>query len=242
MQFIIYTLLNYLNCSIKHDTYYDIARILLVNINRVRSLSLEQTASLTNVSISTLNRFFKRIGYYNFSTFRDMLNFSNPPFSDEMFIDNVDDIQSDLAAIEQIDVKYFDEVAKLIKNAKRIYVCGFGDFQYQAGYFQNVMLYYGKLIEIVSQYRDLNKIKINDDDLLIVTSIGGRFITSSFSYINSFNCLKVLITKAYDKSWNFDWVLAINTLDHESTRKYFISRIFDKILNSYHLNCSNIEQ
>ena len=34
----------------------------------------------------------------------------------------------------------------------------------------------------------------------------------------------------------------INTLDHESTRKYFISRIFDKILNSYHLNCSNIEQ
>lgn len=241
MQMIIYTLLNYLNCSIKHDTDYDIARILLVNLHKIKSLNLEQTATLACVSISTLNRFFKRIGYNNFSTFKKMLQISDPGFTQKMFNDDLKDIQDELLAIEQIDHCLFDKVSKLIKQANRIYVCGFGNFQYQAGYFQNIMLYYGKIIEIVSQYKDSDYLKVNDNDLLIVTSIGGRFINSNLHFLTNVKCPKVLITKNYDHKIAFDCILATNSLDIESTRKYYISRIFDKILSNYCLNWSNIE-
>ncbi|MGN1406699.1 MAG: MurR/RpiR family transcriptional regulator [Erysipelotrichaceae bacterium] len=242
MELVIYSLLNYINFSIKHDTDYDIARCLLLNIKEIHDMSLEQCASLCNVSVSTLNRFFKKLNFYNFSTFREFINIKTNKITENTFDCDLNSFIAELKAIDNIDPKYFDKVARMIKQAKRIYVLGFGDFQFQASYFQAVMLNYGKLIEIVSQFPENTKLHITDEDMVIVTSIGGNYLSMNEKMLKKLSCRKVLITKRTNNRIYFDQTLAIDTKDNENIRKYFISRIFDKILKSYHLNCSESEQ
>lgn len=242
MQLIIYSLLNYLNYSIKHDTDYEIARCLLLNIKKINELSLEQCASLCNVSVSTLNRFFKKLNLYNFSTFREFLSLKTNEISENTFDSDLDNFIKEMKAIDNIDTKYFEKVARMIYKANRIFILGFGDFQFQASYFQAIMLSYGKLIEIVSQFNQNIKLNIKENDLVIVTSIGGNYLAMNEKMLKKLNCRKVLITKKTDSRIYFDQTLAIDTKDNENIRKYFISRIFDKILKSYHKNCSESEQ
>ena len=73
MRKLIYVLLNYLNCSIKKDTNYYIARQMLLSINEIHHLSLEQMAELCNVSDSTLHRFCQTIVYQNYKSLRNSL-------------------------------------------------------------------------------------------------------------------------------------------------------------------------
>ena len=242
MQLVIYSLLNYLNFSIKHDTDYEIARCLLLNINKIKDLSLEQCAALFSVSVSTLNRFFKKLNFYNFSTFREMINLKTNEITENTFDSDLDNFIKEIKAIENIDKRYFEKVARMIHKADRIYILDFGDFQFQASYFQAVMLNYGKLIEIVSQLQESIKLNVKENDLVIVTSIGGNYLTMNEKMLKKLNCRKVLITKRTDNRVYFDQTLGVDTKDIENIRKYFISRIFDKILKSYHLNFSDSEQ
>lgn len=155
MQLVIYSLLNYLNFSIKHDTDYEIARCLLLNIKNIKDLSLEQCAALCSVSVSTLNRFFKKLNFYNFSTFREMINLKTNEITENTFDSDLDNFIKEIKAIESIDKRYFEKVARMIHKADRIYILGFGDFQFQASYFQAVMLNYGKLIEMFLSFRKI---------------------------------------------------------------------------------------
>lgn len=63
----LYMLMNYLNNAIKKDTNYYLALSLAQNITKLAGWSLERTAAECNVSVSTLNRFFKDMGFENFS-------------------------------------------------------------------------------------------------------------------------------------------------------------------------------
>ena len=252
MQIIIYTLLNYINCSIDQDTNYDIAKCLLLNIRKLRKLSLEDTALLCNVSPSTLKRFCKLIGFANYSTFKHLLENHDLPFDYDGFINNynntqyIDELYKGLQSIEEIPLENFLKLAHYIDKAEHIYVLGYGDFQYQAGYLQNVMLYHKKLFEIISQYEQLNNLSnLSEDDLVIVTSLTGGYAKKIKNKLSLLKCKKVLVTMDSTTSFEeYNPILNIKFNADANTNKYLIMRIYEKIISSYYfyktgqiLNC-----
>lgn len=243
MQVFIYTLLNFINCSVKQDTDYEIAKCLLQNVRKLSKMSLEETAFLCNVSVSTLNRFYRTVGFENFSTVRKLLKNHELPFNYESFLDAhgnskeyMDAMTQGLYRIEEIDKKIWLKIARMMESAERIYLLGYGDFHYQAGYFQNIMLYHGKLLEIVSQNERLSGAMAADKkDLIIVTSLSGGYVKNMQEKLRKLNCKKVLITMKDDGQYpDFDCVLAIGESNDKNMNKYFIMRIFEKIISSFY--------
>lgn len=242
MQIVIYTLLNYINCCIDQDTNYDIAKCLLLNIRILSKLSLEDTAELCNVSSSTLKRFCKVIGFDNYSTIKKLLRNHDLPFNYDGLIENHDNgkyletLYNGLQAIDGISKEVFEDLAKMIERADHIYLLGYGDFHYQALYLQNVMLYHGKLFEIINQNERLNSpIKVNKEDLIIVTSLSGGYALNMASKLSKMDCKKVLITKEYkDMPVEFDLLLELGMSQDENVNKYLIMRIFEKIISGYY--------
>ena len=243
MQVFIYTLLNFINCSVKQDTDYEIAKYLLENVRKLGKLSLEETAFLCNVSVSTLNRFYRTVGFENFSTVRKLLKNHDLPFNYESFLDAygnskeyVDTMTQGIYRIEKIDKKIWMRTARMMEAAKHIYLLGYGDFHYQAGYFQNIMLYHGKLLEIVNQNERLSgTITADNQDLLIVTSLSGGYVNNMKDKLEALKCRKVLITMQDDGQYSdFDVVIAIGECNDKNMNKYFIMRDFEKIISSFY--------
>lgn len=243
MQVFIYTLLNYINCSMKQDTDYEIAKCLLQNVRKLGKLSLEETAFLCNVSVSTLNRFYRTVGFENFSTVKKLLKNHDLPFNYESFLDShgnpkeyMEAMTRGLYRIEEIDKRIWMKIARMMESAERIYLLGYGDFHYQAGYFQNIMLYHGKLLEIVNQNERLSETsKVEKNDLIIVTSLSGGYVKNMQKKLSGLKCKKVLITMQDEGQYlDFDTVLAIGTGEDKNMNKYFIMRIYEKIISSYY--------
>lgn len=243
MQTIVYTLLNYMNCCIKKDTDYDIAKCLLLNIRKLSKLSLEDTAILCNVSASTLNRFCRTIGFANFSTVKKLLRNHDLPFDYDSFIqshihsnDYMDQLTSGLNKIESIQEDVFNRITKLMEQASHIHLLGYGDFHYQAGYFQNIMLYHGKLLEINSQNESLrHPIQVESHDLIIITSLSGGYVRDMKSKLDKIKCHKVLITQKNDQNFkDFDVVVEIGENKDKNINKYLIMRVYEKMISSYY--------
>ena len=243
MQVFIYTLLNFINCSVKQDTDYEIAKCLLQNVRMLSKMSLEETAFLCNVSVSTINRFYRTVGFENFSTVRKLLKNHDLPFNYESFLEShgnskeyMDAMTQGLYRIEEIDKKVWLRIARMMESAERIYLLGYGDFHYQACYFQNIMLYHGKLLEIVSQNERLSgTMKAEKNDLIIVTSLSGGYVKNMQKKLGELKCKKVLITMQDDGQYQgFDSVLAIGKSDDKNMNKYFIMRIYEKMISSFY--------
>lgn len=242
MQGIIYALLNYMNCSIKQDTNYEIVKCLLAHIHEIGSLSIEQTAALCHVSISTLNRFCSIIGYKNFSTLRQNLSYiedktyllEDNQSSENEFIENMND---NMNTIAKIPSEVLDDIVSMIHQSSRIILTGFGDFQYPALYFQKELFNLGKLVEVVAQNKFYDSLQnLKEDDLIIVTSVHGHFLRLTSDSIIKLPCKKVLITEMKNQEILnlFDNYLRCGVHDDEPLRKYSIMRIYEKILQHYY--------
>lgn len=242
MDIVIYTLSCYINSNIVHDTNYGIARCLLLNIRKLSRLSLEETADLCNVSPSTLKRFCKTVGFNNFSTIKRLLRNPSLPFDYDSFISNVgkseyvDKLYNCLKNIEKIPKEYFDKITRLIDNAEHIYLLGYGDYYYEAEYLQNIMLYHGKLLEIINQNDELrNSIHVNENDLIIVTSLTGAYARRGHNNLNKMKCRKVLIImKDTGEFSEFNPILEIGYNNDKNINKYLIMRVYEKIISNYY--------
>ncbi|MFQ9923968.1 MAG: MurR/RpiR family transcriptional regulator [Beduini sp.] len=248
MQTLIYTLLNYINCSIKKDTNYDIAKTLLIHLKEVPNCSLEELAALCHVSDSTLHRFFKLIGYKNYKHFRQQA--SRKELKNYPQIYNFNEKQSylqhmneNMRLIEVEPIYQLDQAAIKIMQADNIYLLGYGEFQYPALYFQKQLYSHGKLSEIVA------KVNFFDDyiqgicptDLIIVTSINGQYLhlNSDQAYypsIQKLPCTKILITQSHDPSLLalFDIVLFCGKYSHNGLSRYAIMRIYERLIDRFH--------
>ena len=63
-------LINFINVSSKKGVDYEIAKIILNNINIISDISIVELSELCFVSTATLSRFFKHMGYENFQDFK----------------------------------------------------------------------------------------------------------------------------------------------------------------------------
>ncbi len=245
MQIIIYALLNYINCAIKQDTNYEIAKCLLMHIDKIEKLSLEETANLCHVSVSTLNRFCRIIGFSNFSTLRHFIKIKEDVSlhfesnkTDPSEKKTLEKMNENMESIENIPMHLFDEISHLIHHSNRVILLGFGEFQFPALYFQNQMLSLGKLVEICGQINqnDVNEVNVEKNDLVIITSVHGNYLLANQKKIRQWNCRKVLLTQIQNQDLvsQYDLILKYGIHDDERLRKYTIMRVYEKIILNYY--------
>lgn len=238
MQIVIYILLNYINSSVSQDTNYDIAKCLLLNVRKLHKYSLDDMAELCSVSPSTLKRFCNAVGFHNFSSFKQLLKDHELPFDYESFIENhskgdyLDKMYLALQDIENIPEVDFLKISKLIERAEHIYLLGFGDYYYPAGYLQNVMLYHRKMFEIKNQCPS----KVEKQDLLLVTSLSGEYVKKIQEDLHELNCHKVLIVnREVEENGSFDLQLEIGQSEDKNLNKYILMRVFERLASSYYV-------
>lgn len=248
MQTLIYTLLNYINCSIKKDTNYDIAKTLLLHLKEVPHCSLEELAALCHVSDSTLHRFFKLIGYKNYKHFRQQASIKELKSYPQIYNFNekqsyLQHMNENMRLIEEVPLDQLDQAAAKIIQADNIYLLGYGEFQYPALYFQKQLYSHGKLSEIVAKANFFDDYiqSISPADLVIITSINGRYLhlNSDQAYypsIQKLPCTKILITQSHDTALLtlFDVVLFCGKYSHDGLSKYSIMRIYERLIDRFH--------
>lgn len=248
MQLIVYVLLNYINCSIKKDTNYYLARSLLLHLKEVPYCTLEEMAEICHVSDSTLHRFCQLIGYKNYKNLRKAV--TKTEYQDYPQIHNHDEKKSylqmmneNMIFIENLPLSLLDKTVNLIENASHIYLMGYGEFQYAALYFQKELYTHGKLIEIKTR-TDISKSffqSLKQNDLIIITSMHGQYLHLSLSKdfhdtIQKSACQKVLITQSEEAEWIylFDLVLHCGKYSQYGLSKYAIMRLYERLIIRYH--------
>lgn len=244
MQTIIYTLLNYLNGCIREDTFYQIALCLLEHLRDLPALSLQEAADLCHVSIATLNRFCKNLGLSNYSTLRELASHRHlleyPRAYNQDFLTR---LSKNMEVIENIHLSKIDQVVDRIYQAKNIVLLGYGDFQFEALYFQKHLFSHGKYARLFSDaVPDTDILKqLNDEDLVILTSMQLDYLhlnrsQATQTLISQLNCQKVLITQSDD--WHllklFDVVLQCGPQTERDVRTYTILHIYDRLIIRYH--------
>ena len=119
----------------------------------------------------------------------------------------------------------------MMVDADHIYLMGYGDYHYQAGYFQNVMLYHGKLLEIMQIAPE----HVEENDLVLITSLSGGYVRKMMPELSKMKCRKVLITREkQDLNLRFDAEIHMGNWDDQNLNKYLILRVYEKIISSYY--------
>lgn len=244
MQQIIYALLNYLNGSLQEDTNSHLAKTLLSHLSDIPHLSLVEAADLCGVSVATLNRFCRLVGYHNYSTLRELIQESQPlPYPSEIKKDFSSRLSANLTHIENIPLSTLDQAVDTIHHASHIYLVGYGDFQFAALYFQKHLYSHGKFSQIFFNGNlPLEKLKqVQPDDLIILTSLQLEYMDLAHQnrakqLIQSLNCHKILITQSHHQAVLalFDTVLNCGPQLDKDLKIYTILHIYDRLILRYH--------
>lgn len=246
MEQLIYTLLAYINNSLNKDINYHVARGLLEHIHEIESFSLESAADACHVAPSTINRFCKRIGFRNFSSMRNSVNIPidaslnetnhTPLHTHELF----QQLNENLAMIDQIPLEQIDRIATRIKKSKRIIILGFEKYQVQAMELQKKLLLLGKLSECGTNFfKQMDALaELGEDDLIITISIQGNIFSAYFPFIEKFKAAqgqKLLITFSDElgKLGVFDEIIQCGKIDNSSVSSYTLLRLFDVLFSRY---------
>ncbi|MFE8699933.1 MurR/RpiR family transcriptional regulator [Cytobacillus sp. FJAT-54145] len=243
MEQLIYTLLAYLNNSLKKDINYDIAQSLLEHIHDLEHFSLESVSEACHVAPSTINRFCKRIGFKNFSYLRNSVTLTSqlPTHEDELSSQNfVHQLNENLTYIDEIPTDQIDRIVKLLYQSRRIVILGFEKHQVQAMELQKKLFLLGKLCECgTNLYKQLDTLNdLSEEDLVITISIKGNILSESYPImdkIKSAKGKKLLVTFSSELSTldNFNEILLCGKLENSSVSSYTLLRLFDVIIYRY---------
>ncbi|MBR4471281.1 MAG: MurR/RpiR family transcriptional regulator [Erysipelotrichaceae bacterium] len=236
METVVNSLLHVLNGSYSQDTNYNIAAYMLSHPHSLLNDSLEKMAANCGVSISTLNRFCKNIGYLNYSTLREVARIDEESADitipeDESFITDAtlqERLIENLNEIKNMEKYPFKKASDMILQCKHTYIFGSGDSQYPCLYFQNKMLNKGKLLTICyDSPARISSIRFEPDDLIIVVSITGGYLSYFENYVRNAPCHKILIGNRANEI--FDLQIPCGKYENHKLRKYSIMAVLERI-------------
>ena len=220
MNRLIYKLFIVLNSEKHGSARFNIALMLLKNIEVIKDSNIQTLADICSCSIATMSRFFRDIDYDDFSHYKDSIKHTaaggryhsilNAKLIDNRIeYDNFRDMYMDevTRGIEElftnISVESVDKLAKDIHDYKQVAAFGLLHSQYQVMSFQAKMVKMNKVIisfqEPEEQKRYIHS--ANRDDLIILFSLSGDYLTNTLfdcvfpdTYIKNTKAKIVLIT------------------------------------------------
>lgn len=208
-------LINFINTSSKKGVDYEIAKIILNNINIISDISIMELSELCFVSPATLSRFFKHMGYENFQDFKKTaaIKFKiEDDYSDELkqtAINNpnkaldyyTESIKDNITyTLQNLDLRLLDSIINLINDSKSVGVFGSQIFYSSALLLQHKLILNGKFVQAYSSSLEQLQCakEMNDKSVAIIISVEGSYMYRSMDIIDELkknNVKIVLITQ-----------------------------------------------
>jgi DNA-binding MurR/RpiR family transcriptional regulator len=186
------TLLNYINTASRSDNYYDIAKNILNNINKIEQININDLAELCYVSPATISRFCRDIGFDNFQEFKKVaaINYSIDTDYSRVFLglskekpeEAIENYTSSVFenikyAFEKISIESLNKLAKDIHDSKSVAFFGI-QFLYNMGlHLQSRLIIMGKFMQAERSYEQQLHCAQNLDknSLAIIVSVEGSY-------------------------------------------------------------------
>lgn len=245
------SLFSVINENNQEDSNYVLAHYFLDNYHQLSELNIFNVAEECYVSRSSVRRFCKSIGYENFVELKKQFKEYDNQYNHYMIHSNRDNYRERLTneineMIKELDKRMnVDEVEKIVEDIhKSRYVVFLTSDTSTAVVqeFQKSMIFFGKVIKIVSDmYTDKSLISSLDDrDVLFVISSTGTFAKASKEYLTENKAKKILITVNREKEFKewYDKIYHLSAKDRSNDGrsvygKYGISYMFDIIYSAY---------
>ena len=262
-----YNLVNFINMTGTRDVYGAAAKIILQNIYKIPNCNIVDVAKMCYVSTATISRLCRKLNYESFAEFKndviDNLNYFNEDAKrflfdyqlpekeliyegKQIFKEHFENVINNLQ--QTYDSILYEDLMLIVDKiyaAKRIYF--FGNFftQSVSMQLQIALSYLGK--ECIAMY-SLEKQKevianIDKDDLIIVSSIAGSFLSEQLDtmrMISKTSAYIVVITQAQDFPYcdKVDKILKVGNSHRSLIGKFSITYIFEVIEALYHIKYS----
>lgn len=193
MGILINRLLVLLNGTSTDATHYHIALILLQNLSRLKSCSINDVAELCNVSKSTISKFIREIGYQDYADFRYAIEFEDVRYRmPNTFVHDVigylqehsiqeyaqllaEDLTSN---VESLDLDSLDRLAQDIRSSSTVEAFGLMFSETAAIDLQTKLGRIGRFIHTTqNDLKQFDSIRNADKDtLIIIFSESGGFM------------------------------------------------------------------
>lgn len=233
------------------STEYSIAYYLLKNFNHLGSINIYKMVEECSVSRSTIDRFFKSLGYKNFLEFKKsfqnkynihLTKLINRPY--KVYIDIL--TEEILKMMEELKYRMNSKevlsICNYIHDSEKVVFLSSSSNAGIIRNFQQEFIYLDKIIYSISQSYENDKLmtSLNKTDLLINFSITGDLAKIIENKIKELNCKKILITINRDSklkdSYDNTYYLSskdMSELDINIYNRYALTYMLDILLNNY---------
>lgn len=191
---ILYTLMSFINISSSNDMHYVISKHILLNLEKVPTMSIGELANLCYTSPATISRFCKDMNCPNFATLKKELAIALQIAQDEIHLpiatkqvieENpqrlIEKVYKDTKnsldlGMNDIRIEDIDKICQLIHDAKYVHMIGYQFSKIVCNDFQLKMLKLQKLLySYVNRGEDIQRLEmIEEGSLIIIVSVRAR--------------------------------------------------------------------
>ena len=248
------SLISLINEGEENSSDVTIAKYFLENYNRLQDLNIYDIAEECYVSRATIRRVAKKLGFENFkdlknqfSEFTDDYSFYRSGIEYDSLENTIAQQISDMA----IECERFftnDKVEAIIQEmnqSSQIVFLTFVVYNSQIIEFQKAMILSGKMVRVVSSKYEDNEVleSLNANDILIVTSIFGFFVSQVIPVVKQSNAKKILLTTVQESEYEslFDEIWQLSSTPQRTSRsvysvyvtQYCLEKIFAAYIKKY---------
>lgn len=255
-------LLSYVNYSDENNVDRDIAKAILLNYNKIPSLTIYDLADICFVSASSITRFIRNLGYESYKSFKNEMKNTlkidvdysksvhfatkedlQPIF--KRYTDNV--IENIQYTFDHIDYKQLYRVAEMIYQADEIAFFGLEYANFLGIHFQNKMASLNKFINIgVTDEKQLELAKEAREGMLVfIVSLEGSYFFRHSEILDILiekKCKIVAITMITSgKFLNYcDEIILCNKTNSNTEGRITLTYITELLIMYYYINFSHL--
>lgn len=236
----------------EQDNDYAVASFILQNIHRVQEISINEMMEESFTTRSAVRRFCQRIGYDNFSEFKQSVsqiifpsNLTYRHFStiSEYRKSRYHDIQAMLNDINTIFTdEQVGELASLIQQHKQVILVCANNSSGDLIRFQQELLFANKIVYVVADiYTASNNLRtVDDETLILLVSTSGTFALEADHWIQTLPGYKILITgnteRRFKETYQKIYFISQKHIENDYSGiygKYGMTYLFDLVAEYY---------
>ena len=250
------SLLSILNTNDELDTDFVIAKYFLNNLNHLKDTSIYKVADDCFVSRSSVQRFIKNIGYDSYTQLKkgidvvishesSFINYTDHASYREYLAQSINEMCQDIR--ETASLSGFNKLIDMFMKAKNVVIITAEDSSFPCKIFQQQLISIGKLIRITTNAttnKDLLR-SLDENDLIIVSSITGNFAIAIDDEIRDLAAKKCLITLnrsgTFENTYQFIYYIGnkvqFSIFEHASIRNVYNNYGLSLFLDFFYHEC-----
>lgn len=250
------SLLSILNSNDELDTDFVIAKYFLNNLSHLKDISIYKVADDCFVSRSSVQRFIKNIGYDSYTQLKNgidvvishessFIDYTNHSSYREYLSSSISEMSKDIC--EGASSPDFNKFVDLFMNAGNIVMVTAEDSSFPCKIFQQQLISIGKLIRITTNATTNRQLleNLDENDLIIVSSITGNFAIAINEEIRKLPARKCLITLnrsgAFENTYQFIYYIGTKVqysiFEHASIRNVYNNYGLSLFLDFFYHEC-----